>query len=362
MSTHSFEKPVLTIDSAALAGNYRLFAEMGRAAVGGVIKADGYGLGLEPVMDTLLAAGCETFFVATPDEGAAARSRSPSAQIAVLGGLYRGAGEFYLEHQIVPVINSLEELSRWRDFSRARDMALPYWLHIDTGMNRLGLGADEIEKFIADPDQAAPLHLIGVMSHFACSDEKNHPMNQKQADLFAQIATHFPDALKSLCNSSGCFRNQTWHYDLLRPGYALYGGNPTPETKNPMQPVVTLDVPVLQTRPVKKNESIGYGASHVFDGDTQTATLAIGYADGFLRTGSNRAQVYYKGQACPVLGRVSMDLISVGIGHLADRPAPGDKVEIIGPHQSIDDLATFEDTIGYEILTALGGRFARIWA
>ncbi len=353
------KKPTLTINLAALAANYRLFKEMGAAEVAGVVKADGYGLGIAPVVTALLAEGCSQFFVATPDEGAAVRAVAEDAQIAILGGLYQGGEEFYLDHHLIPVINSLEQLHRWRAFSEKESFALPYWLHVDTGMNRLGLGADEWAGFNRDLEQAEPLHMIGVLSHFACSDDKDHAMNQRQADLFATIARDLPDTKKSLCNSSGCFRSHDWHYDLLRPGYALYGGNPTPEASNPMQSVVTLETPVLQTRAVKASESIGYGASHTFSADSETATVALGYADGLHRAGSSKAKLYYKGQPCPVLGRISMDLISVGIGHLANKPSPGEMLEVLGPHQSVDDLAADLDTIGYEILTSLGRRYQR---
>jgi len=359
MSTKTFQKPTLTINLKAIAANYRHFKTMGSADAAGVVKADGYGLGIEPVVKTLAKEDCTQFFTATPDEGAAVRTMAPDAQIAILGGLYQGAEEFYLQNHLIPVINSLEEMQRWRDFSDAQNFALPYWLHVDTGMNRLGLSGEDAQKFIDDRDMAGPLHMIGIMSHFACADEKDHKMNQTQADRFAQIARHFPDAQKSLCNSSGTFRDTAWHYDLLRPGYALYGGNPTPETDNPMQSVVTLETPVLQTRRIKKGESIGYGAGHIFKKDEETATLALGYADGFLRAASSNATVYFKGQPCPVLGRVSMDLLTIGIGHLADKPAPGGMIEILGPHQGVDALAGACGTIGYEILTSLGHRYGR---
>ena len=355
------QKPILTVDLKALAANYRLFKNMGSAQVAGVVKADGYGLGAAAVVTALLKEGCTQFFIATPDEGAAIRAFAEDAQIAILGGLYRGGEEFYLENHLIPVINSPEQMERWRVFSAASDFALPYWLHVDTGMNRLGFSADETATFITDPDQADPLHMIGLMTHFACSDDKDHGLNKKQADAFAQIAHHFPDAQKSLCNSSGAFRDKAWHHDLLRPGYALYGGNPTPETTNPMQAVVTLETPVLQTRRVKKGESIGYSATHIFGADDETVTVALGYADGFLRAGSSKAKLYYKGQPCPVLGRVSMDLISVGIGHLADKPQAGDMLEVLGPHQGVDALAADLGTIGYEILTSLGPRYARTY-
>lgn len=359
MSTKTFQKPTLTIDLKALRANYRTFKTMGSAEAAGVVKADAYGLDVEPVVQALLKEGCTQFFVATPDEGAAVREIAEDAQIAILGGLYQGGEDFYLDHHLIPVINALEEMKRWRDYSDAQNFALPYWLHVDTGMNRLGLSAEDTKQIIDDPYMGDPLHMIGLMSHFACADEKDHALNKAQAEAFAAIAKHFPDAQKSLCNSSGAFRDKAWHHDLLRPGYALYGGNPTPETANPMKSVVTLNVPVLQTRKIKKGESIGYSATHSFTAADETATLALGYADGFFRAASSKASVYFKGQACPVLGRVSMDLVSIGIGHLENKPVQGDMIEILGPHQGVDALAAACGTIGYEILTSLGRRYGR---
>lgn len=361
MSIKKLKTPLLTIDRAALMANYRYFAELGQAEAAGVVKADGYGLGLEPVVEALLEAGCQKFFVATPDEGARARACAPEAQIMVLGGLYYGGEDFYLAHHLVPIINSPEELARWRDFSRMQDLALPCWLHIDTGMNRLGFGAAEWQDFCNNPAQAAPLHIMGLMSHFIASEDESTSHNQEQAARFAAATRDFPDLPKSLCNSSGCFLDPGWHYDVLRPGYALYGGNPTPKANNPMRTVVGLEAPVLQSRTAKKEETVGYNATYRFEQDTRIATLALGYADGFLRGGSNRAHLYYQGRPCPVRGRVSMDLITIETGHLATPPGPGDLIEILGPHQSVDQLAHGLGTIGYEILTALGSRFERSW-
>ncbi|PZO88618.1 MAG: alanine racemase [Micavibrio aeruginosavorus] len=342
----------LTVNLSALTENYRLFRKMTGADVAGVLKADAYGTGVIPVFKALLHEGCRRFFVATPDEAAQLRGIDKACEIMVLGGLYKGAEDFYIAHTITPVLNCGSDLERWKSAAAHAGRAPPCALHFDTGMNRLGFAAT------AEID-AGGLDVRLVMTHFACSDEKDHPMNEAQTKAFAEIAKRWPDAPKSLCNSSGLFRNKEWHYDIVRPGFALYGGNPTPEADNPMHAVVSLNTRVLQTRNVKKGESAGYGATHVFEKDTRTATVAIGYADGFLRSGSSKAKLYRDGIACPVVGRVSMDLVIVDIGHLPRPPQEGEWMEVLGPHQDVDALAADLGTIGYEVLTSLGARYAR---
>ncbi len=352
----------LTIDLAALRDNYALLREKAGAGctVAGVVKANGYGLGLAPVVRILAKAGCETFFVATPEEGARVREILPNAQIAVLGGLYKGAENFYAAHNLIPVIGSLEECARYKN--RAGD-SKPVVLHFDTGMNRLGFGQDETPVLLAEPERLEGLDVKMIMSHFACADEKGHEMNEAQYERFKAVAAHFPEAQKSLANSSGVFRDPRYHFDVARPGMALYGLNPTPEAPNPMRRVISLDVRVLQIREVKTGETTGYGASYRHEKDTVTATVALGYADGILRALSNKGHLYWQGRALRILGRVSMDTITLDLGALAEnaRPQIGDYLEVIGPHQSADDLATQAGTIGYEILTSLGDRYERVY-
>jgi alanine racemase len=354
MTSPALAPAVLTISLKAVAENYRLLAEMTNAAVAGVIKADGYGCGAAEIFETLLHEGCRHLFVATPDEAIALRALDDRPQIMVLGGLYEDAEDFYVGRGIIPVLNSMGEAARWAETARRLNMKLPAVLHYDTGMNRLGFGPDDLPNI-----EAFDLRLI--MSHFAASDEKNHPMNAAQNAAFTRVAAAFPNVAKSLSNSSGIFRSKSYHHDLVRPGYALYGGNPVPEMENPMRRVVSLKVRILQTRIAHQGESAGYNATHVFKKDTRLATVALGYADGFLRGGSNRAKLYWRNIPCPIVGRVSMDSIIVDIGHLAENPQAGEWMEVLGPHQSVDDLARDCGTIGYEILTSLGARYHRVY-
>ncbi len=349
----------LNINLGALTANFRLFHHTAGPAckIAGIVKADAYGLGLEPVAKRLWQEGCRTFFTATPDEAVSLRGILPGAEIAVLNGYVHGAQDAYLSHALMPVLNSLDDIGRWAEGPRG-----PALLHFDTGMNRLGLGADETDVLLQEPERIKSFPLKAIMSHFACADAPDNPMNAEQFRRFQRIGALFPNTPKSIANSGGLFGNKAWHLDMARPGIALYGGNPVPGRPNPVQPVVRLDVPVLQVRNVKKGESIGYGATHSFSEDTTAATVSLGYADGFFRAHSNRAKLYWNGHACPVVGRVSMDLASVETGHLpCPGPRPGDMLEVIGPHQSVDDLAETAGTISYEILTSLGKRAARYY-
>lgn len=354
----------LSVSLSALAENYRLLKSMGGQSLAPVLKANGYGTGAVQAFTTLRVQGAQQVFVATPDEAIELRALDSAADIFILGGFYKGADQDYLAQRLYPVLNSPEEINRYAALAAKRNLTLPAALHVDTGMNRLGLSADESARLIEDRSPLTGIELQLVMSHFACSDEAGHPMNETQAAVFGRIAQAFPDIPKSLCNSSGIFRDKNWHYDILRPGFALFGGNPTPEVTNPMRRVVDLSVRILQTRCVKAGESAGYSATHRFQNDTLLATVALGYADGFHRAGSSRAKLFWNGHACPIVGRVSMDLIIVDLGGLPDhtpKPQAGDWLEVLGAHQSVDDLAADLGTIGYEVLTSLGRRYERIY-
>lgn len=350
-------QPVLTIDPGSIAANYKILNAYG-VKTAAAVKANAYGTGADCAVPALYDAGCLDFFVATLDEGIALRALDlKNARIYILNGLDRSGVEIYKHHHLFPVLNSLADI----EAAAGRDLTAA--LHFDTGMNRLGLGPDETARLLAHMDLLKSIDLRLIMSHFACADEKDHPLTQRQFEDFSAIAKYFPNIEKSLANSSGIFRSKAYHFDLLRPGVALYGVNPTPEATNPMQPVLTLNAPVLQIRNVKKGQAVGYAASAVLQTDSVTATLALGYADGFIRSLSHRGQVFWRGAACPILGRVSMDLTIIDLTHIPEsqRPRPGDQIEIIGPHQSIDDLAAQAGTIGYEILTSLGHRYKRVY-
>ncbi len=358
----------LTVDLSALAENYRILRAKTTTGcrTAAMVKADGYGLGAAAVSTRLYDEDCRDFFVATLDESLSLRKNLSAggrsdAFIGMLGGVIPEACADYEALEITPVLNSLHDIEVWRAHAQKAGKRLPAVLHIDTGMNRLGLRPEEARTLASDKSARDGIDLKLIMSHFACSDEKDHPMNEAQAQKFAQTAALFPGVPKSLANSSGVFRSSAYHHDMIRPGMALYGLNPVPELKNPMRPVAYLNARILQMRPVKAEETVGYSATHTFKRDSMIATLSVGYADGFLRSSSGRAVFYYKGAACPLRGRVSMDLVTVETGHLAQQPQPGDVMEILGEHQDADTLAATAGTIGYEILTSLGPRYYRVY-
>ena len=350
----------LTIDLDAVAHNYRFFVDRVGAgcSVAGVVKANAYGLGADRVVPLLTRLGCRRFYVATLEEAVAIKPLTPS-MVGVLGGLLHGAEAEYRRNDIFPVLNSLEEIARWRNATAAENRIVPVTLHFDTGMNRLGLGKDEGQHLLKHRELLDGLDVRLVMSHFACADEVDHPMTAHQAQIFETIAQHFPGARKSLANSSGIMRNPAYHHNVVRPGMAVYGLNPIPEKKNPMRPAVQLHTRLLQVRKAGRGETVGYGASHRLERGTRVGTVALGYADGFLRSGGGRAMLYHKGRPCPVIGRVSMDLVTVDLGKWDAEP--GDAIEILGPNQDADKLADALGTIGYEVLTGLGRRWNRIY-
>lgn len=354
----------VTVDLAALAANWRALA--GRLAPGSAcaaaVKADGYGLGLAQVLPTLEEAGCDTFFVATPDEGRAARALSETATVYVLNGLYPGAAPFYAEHRLRPVLGAMAEVAEWEDFCRATLAPPPAALHVDTGISRLGLSAEEA-RILAARGGPTPAPAL-LISHLACADTPAHPMNTLQRDRFQALADLFPGVDRSLANSAGIFLGPAFHHDLARPGIALYGGQAAGRDSR-LAPVVTLEARVLQTHRLAKGAPIGYGATFTAPRDMTVAMIAAGYADGYLRAagGSDAkpgAEVFARGCRLPVIGRVSMDMLAVDASALGPAAlARGDAVELFGRHLPIDDVAARAGTIAYELLTGLGRRFAR---
>ncbi|HNQ92057.1 MAG TPA: alanine racemase, partial [Alphaproteobacteria bacterium] len=280
------------------------------------------------------------------EEAMILRSLTPH-KIAVLGGLPAGCEKEFKHLNLIPVLNTPDEVARCPDDIKS------IW-HIDTGMNRLGLDPENVPELLKS--RPAPLSL---MTHFSSSDEPDQTPSRKQVELFDSVA---PKSIPhSLCNSAGIFRDASWHRQQVRAGLALYGPNPTPETINPMRPVVDLSARILQTKTAKAGSTVGYNRTHTFERDTQIAVLGIGYADGFHRAGSNKSVLYWNGVACPLVGRVSMDLVAVDLSPVAANPPhEGDWMEIIGPHQDADQLAASWNTIGYEVLTSLGGRAERV--
>jgi alanine racemase len=358
---------VLTVDLDALVANWRKLEKTAvPAECSAVIKANAYGCGTEPVAQALARAGCKTFFVATAEEAATARAALPSAVIYVLNGFIQNTGEAYAKIDARPVIGDLNELAEWDVFCRRTGWAGGAAIHIDTGMQRLGLTVAEAQGLI--PRIHAGDHGISlVMSHLACAESLNHPMNARQLAAFRAIASEFSGVPASLSNSSGIFLGSPFQFDMVRPGAALYGVNPTPEADNPMLPVVELKARVAQIRDVERGESVGYGGTWTARRPTRLAIISAGYADGYFRAGSSNdgtrgAEVIVAGKRCPVAGRISMDLTAVDVTDLEKNAVRrGHLVTLIGEGITVDELAHHFGTIGYEVLTSLGPRYARIY-
>ncbi|MGE5475181.1 MAG: alanine racemase [Bacteroidales bacterium] len=353
----------LTIDVAAVVANWRLIRDhVGPGCeAAAVVKADCYGLGAGRLAPALAAAGCRTFFVATIDEGIALRRVLSDATIHVLGGPLPGTAGDLAEHRLTPVLNSLEQIGMWAGYAAAVGKRLDGVLHLDTGMSRLGLDAAAVERLAADRALLAGINPVVVMSHMACADETDHPKNPDQLERFSALSGRLNLGVRrSLGASSTIFLGPAYHFDLVRPGAALYGLNPTPGLANPMAGVLTLQARILQVRDVDSPMTVGYGASHRVARKGRVAVAALGYADGVFRSLGNRGFGVIEGERVPIVGRISMDLTTFDVSALAPEQArPGALIEVIGTHQSADQLAADAGTIGYEILTALGNRYTR---
>ncbi len=354
---------LLTIDLGAIAANYQRLRSIAAPAIcAAVVKADAYGLGADRVAATLRRTGCRTFFVATVTEGRDLRQTlGRDATIAVLNGLGAGSVSDCLVSDLTPVLSNLEQIGIWAAAARRSNMKLPAALQFDTGMSRLGLSMRDLETLLAG-DQLLALSLSVVMSHLACADEPHHPANAAQAGLFETMASLFPTVPASLAASSGIFIDRRFHFNMVRPGAALYGIAPQRGVANPMHPVVRMQGRIVQTRTVPAGTAVGYGYAAHMDRDSVLATVAIGYADGLPRSAAGRATAFARGHKLPVVGRISMDSLVIDITALAPSfPLAGDFVDLIGPDHDLDAAAIEAGTIGYELLTNLGRRFRRVY-
>ena len=358
----------LTIDLAAIEANWRMLASRTvPIECAAVVKADAYGCGLDVVTTRLAKAGCKTFFVADLAEGRRVRGLVREAVVYVLNGLSPHTAQAFADANLRPVINGPAELAEWDAFVAAANWRGGAALHVDTGMNRLGLSPDEAVA-VASRVQLENHGFTLLMSHLACAEAPSHAMNDRQIRMFRELRIMFRGVSSSLANSSGIFLGGgAVHCDLVRPGIALFGGNPTPGKTNPMRPVVELKGRILQVREVKRGDTVGYGATFAAQRAMRVAIVAAGYADGVLRSAAGdrnkpAAQVLVAGKRCPLVGRVSMDVISVDVTDVPDgRARRGDFATLIGGDLGIDELAAASGTISYEVLTRLGQRFHRVY-
>ena len=359
---------ILTVDLAAIAANWRGLRDAGRAGgkpidCAAVLKADAYGTGAVVVAPRLAAEGCKQFFCAHIEEGIALRRvLADDLPIYVLNGLLAGTEGDFVEHDLTPVLNHLGQLNAWRAAAQRFSRPLDAVIHIDTGMNRLGFGPEEAQALASERGRLRGLRLALLMSHLVVSEEPANPINGEQLSRFRSFVKAMPGAPTSLANSSGIFLGPDYHFDLLRPGAALYGINPLPGQPNPMLPTVTLKARILQVRRIDALQTVGYGAAWRSARPSRVATIALGYADGYFRTLINRTHVHLGGHRVPVIGRISMDLVTIDVTDVPEAESQiGAAVEVLGPEMTADDLAEHARTNAYEVMTALGRRYARLY-
>jgi len=358
---------VLTVDLGSIVANWQALARRAMPTeCAAVIKADGYGCGIEPVAAILAKAGCRTFFVADLAEAKRARAVAPSAAIYVLNGLMPNTASAFADIHARPVIGSMVELAEWDAFCSAHEWRGGAALHVDTGMNRLGISAGEAAA-LAPRIRSENHGITLLMSHLACAELPEHPLNDQQIKLFREVRVLYRGIPSSLANSSGVFLGSAAHCDMVRPGVALYGVNPTPGRSNPMRAVVELRGRIVQVRTVQRGETVGYDATWTAKRTTRIAITAVGYADGYLRAASATDDIpggsaIVAGKRCMLAGRISMDLLAIDITDLPDGAGRrGDMATLIGDEITVDDLANAAGTIGYEVLTGLGRRYHRAY-
>jgi alanine racemase len=360
MSETDFESARLTVRLGAIVANYRTVEKLaGPAAVGAVVKANAYGTGDAFAAAALAASGCDTFFVARMEEGIALRPHLPDARIFVLDGAPPDAVPALVTHRLTPVLNSLSEVAIWSAVAHESRATLDAALHVDTGMNRLGVPGDELALLAAEHKKRFDrIRLVLVMSHLACADDAESKMNRVQLDRFKTALSLLPAAPASLAASAGVLLGKDYAFDMVRPGVGLYGGNPRHNATNPFLTAAVLTTRVIQMRRVDKGECVGYGATFRAKRPTVIATAALGYADGLMRAIGNRGNGAIHGRRAPIAGRVSMDLITLDVTDLGNVKV-GDDVEFLGDTITLDELASASNTAPYEILTSLSRRAPR---
>lgn len=353
----------LEVDLSKIRNNYKILDEICKTAtVSAVVKANSYGLGADKIAPALSLEGCKDFFVTTINEAISLREVVKDGNIFVLNGLFDNDVEQFQEYNLIPVINHLEQLSILKQLALKSQKKQPCILHINTGMNRLAMPMREADHLIDNLSLLEGIDIKYVMSHLASSEEKENPYNKEQLDKFKGYLQYFPKTKASLANSSGVFLGNEYHFDLVRPGFALYGGNPTPNKPNPMKNPVKLTAQIIQLQNLSHNNYIGYNSTFLSNRNSVIATLPFGYADGYSRNLSNKGEVFIDGHSAPVVGRVSMDLVTIDVTDIpANKIFLGAEVEIIGDNCTADKIASMSGTIGYEILTRLGNRYKRVY-
>ncbi|MFZ6772080.1 alanine racemase [Undibacterium sp. SXout7W] len=353
---------ILRIDLQAVRDNYRLLSKMlGTAKCGAAVKADAYGLGVVEISRVLFEEGCRHFFVAHLEEAIVLRPHlSLDAAIYVMHGSPVGYEAEFLEHRCIPVLNSAQQISAWRELAASRQQQLPAIVQLDTGMSRMGLSTQEVNDWVANPELSSGIDIQFLMSHLSCAEDQSHPMNRSQLHTFQALRSRLPTCGASFANSSGIFLGTDFHFDLARPGAALYGVAPVAGQPNPLKAVAHLQGRIIQTRDIPADTGVGYGLTWRSQKPSRIATVAVGYADGWMRSLSNRGVAEIAGKTVPMVGNVSMDTITLDVSQIdAAHLQPGALVDLISATNTVDQVAAKANTIGYEILTSLGLRYQR---
>lgn len=361
-----FVTPTLTIDTGAVVANWQTLREKFTGAeTAAVVKANAYGLGMAEIAPVLSKAGCNTFFVATLTEAIALRALLPDVRILVFHGVQQGEEFAFRQHRIIPVLNSMQQIERWKPVAKEHTHATSA-IHVDTGMARMGLQSDDFEKaMVADADLLKDCRVGLIMSHLACAPGHEHPLNGQQLNWFNHARNLADGIPASLCNSGGIYLHHSYHFDLARPGCSLYGIAPQSGVENPMKQVVTWNAPILMTRTLERDQTVGYGAIDTMPKGTRIATVASGYADGYIRNASGHGAVAYVGDhKVPLVGRVTMDMLCFDVSKVPERDIhEGALITLLGDKDGIrvDDVAGYAQTIGYELLCGLGNRLERTY-
>ena len=365
VDNYKISNSFLEINIDSIIHNYQFINnQVGNTECAAVLKADAYGMGASVIAKALDKAGCSTFFVATIDEGIELRAcfSNNKNKIAVLSGLLKESEDIFYNNKLTPVLNDIEQIKKWDLYNRRKKRPAPSIIQIDTGMNRLGLTISEFHDTFDKQTELEELRVGWIMSHLACGDQPRDIMNEKQLSVFLNAKKKFPNVKASLANSAGVFLGQSYHLDMVRPGIALYGSGSGSIPSNNLKQVIKLYSRILQIRTLSSGASVGYGASFRVSEATRVATVGLGYADGYLRSLSNCSWVFFNGVKLPVIGRISMDYITIDITKIAsEKIKTGDFIEVIDDKFTLDDLATVANTVPHELLTRLGTRHHRIY-
>jgi alanine racemase len=356
----------LTVDLGAIIANWRYIDSLSTAATNtaAMVKADGYGLGAKNVAEALANSGCKEFFVANLSEAIALRQHlddlgQTQPRIMTLHGCHANQLDDHLAFRITPVLNDLDQLSRWCAFSQQKSDKLPALLHIDTGMTRLGFDSEQIDWLIENKSALNGVNCRYVMSHLVSAEIANDQTNARQLDAFNELRQWFVGIPASLANSAGSLLSPDYHFQMTRPGIALYGAHPADLPIDTLTRVVTWQARIVQLRQANAGDRVGYGGTCLLDRDSRIATIGVGYADGYNRKLGGKATVLIGTQTAPVIGRVSMDSITVDVTDVDPSHLRQGTVELLHDGYDLSRMAADADTIAYEILTQLGSRPAR---